>query len=118
MDYRAEAAKADDDATKNLAGATETLSKRISDYIAMPMAQITAGLRSAEEYLKEAKAGYDALLGCNADAQVLADAKSEMKNALDRFATVYGIYSARPLPLPTKPKKPILRAPSPPPGNC
>lgn len=92
MDYRAEAAKADDDATKNLAGATETLSKRISDYIAMPMAQITAGLRSAEEYLKEAKAGYDALLGCNADAQVLADAKSEMKNALDRFAAVYGIY--------------------------
>lgn len=92
MDYRTESAKADDDATRNLAGATETLSKRISDYIAMPMAQITAGLRSAEEYLKEAKAGYETLLNCNADEQVLADAKAEMTAVLDSYAALYGIY--------------------------
>mgnify|MGYP000013531203 CR=1 FL=1 len=91
-DYRAEAAKADDDVTKNLSGAIATLRNRLDSYLAMPMAQITAALRSAAENLSDAKAGYNTLLGCNADAQVLADARADFITALDRFAELYGVY--------------------------
>lgn len=90
--YREEVAKADDDPTKDVAQAIEDLRKQIDSSVAAPMAQITVALRNAEEYLTAAKAGYDTLVACGANAQIVADARADLALALDRFAGLYGKY--------------------------
>lgn len=90
--YRAEAAKPDDDPTKNLEIAVDDLRKQISSSVASPMVQIAVVLRSAGEDLTAAKVGYDTLVACNADAQVVSEARTNLLLALDGFAALYGKY--------------------------
>ncbi len=90
--YREEAAKADDDPTKNLEVAVDDLRKQISSSVAAPMVQIAVMLRNAGESLTAAKVGYDTLVACNADEQVVSEARANLLLALDGFATLYGSY--------------------------
>lgn len=90
--YKTEIAKADDDPSKNVAEAITSLKNWTDTYVASPIAQITVSLQNASTQLTAAKTAYDTLVENNADALLVENARAQLFEILDSFATLYGNY--------------------------